>query len=151
MLKIRLQRVGRKNDPSFRLIVAEHTSSPKTGKFVEKVGTYNPKTKVRAVNADRIKHWLSVGAKASGTVHNMLVTEGVISGKKVNVLPKKRPIVKEEAAPETGASAAATAVVEETKEEPVAEAATEAPAADASADSGAADGGASGGDSGASA
>lgn len=150
MLKIRLQRVGRKNDPSFRLIVAEHTSSPKTGKFVEKVGTYNPKTKVRAVNADRIKHWLSVGAKASGTVHNMLVTEGVISGKKVNVLPKKRPIVKEEAPAETGA-ATATVVVEEVKDlpaqagEPVADA-PEAPAAEATADAGAGDSGAAGGD-----
>jgi small subunit ribosomal protein S16 len=91
MLKIRLQRVGRINMPSFRLIVAEHTSSPKTGRFVEKLGTYNPKTKQQNLLAERIKYWLSVGAKPSGTVHNMLVNASVISGKKVNVLPKKSP------------------------------------------------------------
>jgi small subunit ribosomal protein S16 len=77
--------------PAFRLIVVEHTEGPKTGNFVEKLGTYNPKTKQQNLNADRVKHWLAMGAKASGTVHNMLVTAGVISGKKVNVLPRKSP------------------------------------------------------------
>src|SRR6185295_4968086 len=87
MLKIRMQRTGRINMPSFRIIVTEHTESPKTGNFVEKVGTYNPKTKERNLNADRIKYWLSVGAKASDTMHNMLVTAGVVEGKKINILP----------------------------------------------------------------
>ncbi len=119
MLKIRMQRIGRKNMPAFRIIVAEHTRGPKTGNIVEKVGTYNPKTKERALNAERIKYWLSVGAQASGTVHNMLITEGIISGTKVNVLPKKTVPKKEEAAGE--AAAAAEPVVEEKKEEVVAE------------------------------
>ncbi len=114
MLKIRMQRIGRKNMPAFRIIVAEHTRGPKTGNIVEKVGTYNPKTKERALNAERIKYWLSVGAQASGTVHNMLITDGVISGKKVNVLPKKTVPKKEEAAGE--AAPAAEPVVEEKKE-----------------------------------
>ena len=91
MLKIRLQRTGRTNDPSFRIVVLEHTESTKSGSFVERVGTYNPKTKERNLVIDRIKYWLSVGAKASGTVHNMLVSAGVVTGKKVNVLPKKSP------------------------------------------------------------
>jgi len=95
MLKIRLQRTGRTNDPSFRIVVVEHTESTKTGKFVERVGTYNPKTKEKNLVAERITYWLSVGAKASGTVHNMLVTAGVIQGKKVNVLPQKSPPKKE--------------------------------------------------------
>ncbi len=77
--------------PAFRIIVTEHTESPKTGNIVEKLGTYNPKTKERNLNADRIKYWLSVGAKASGTMHNMLITAGIIEGKKVNVLPRKSP------------------------------------------------------------
>ena len=101
MLKIRMQRTGRINMPSYRIIVTEHARSPKTGNIVEKVGTYNPKTKERILNAERIKYWLSVGAKASGTMHNMLISVGIIEGKKINVLPKKSPPKKEEApAPE---------------------------------------------------
>ena len=91
MLKIRLQRTGRTNDPSYRIVVVEHTESAKTGNFVEKLGTYNPKTKLRNLNSERIKYWLSVGAKATGTMHNMLISAGVIEGKKVNVLPRKSP------------------------------------------------------------
>lgn len=97
-----MQRTGKINQPSFRIIVTEHTESPKTGNFVEKLGTYNPKTKERNLNTERIKYWLSVGAQASGTMHNMLISAGVIEGKKVNVLPKKSPPKKEgvvEAAP----------------------------------------------------
>ena len=91
MLKIRLQRIGRINQPSFRLIVTEHTRPAKTGDFVEELGTYNPMSKAKTFNADRIKYWLSVGAKASGTVHNMLISANIISGKKINVLPRKTP------------------------------------------------------------
>src|SRR3989338_10993743 len=87
MLKIRMQRVGRINMPAFRIVVTEHTAWPKTGKFVEKVGTYNPKTKTRTLDQERVKYWLSVGAKPSDTVHNMLVTIGVINAKKINILP----------------------------------------------------------------
>lgn len=101
MLKIRLQRTGRTNDPSFRVIVVEHTESAKTGSFVEQVGTYNPKTKAKNLIGDRIKYWLSVGAKASGTVHNMLVSAGIVSGNKVNVLPKKNVARKDAQLPPT--------------------------------------------------
>ena len=104
MLKIRLQRTGRINDPSFRVVVVEHTASPRAGRYVERVGSYNPKSKERLLNADRIKHWLSVGAQASGTVHNMLISAGIVTGKKVNVLPRKSPPAKE-AAPEAAAPA----------------------------------------------
>ncbi len=96
MLKIRLQRIGRRNDPHFRVLVAESSAGPKSNKFVERVGTLNPKTKETQLNAERIKYWLSVGAQASGRVHNMLVKEGVIKGKAINVLPHKSPVVDEE-------------------------------------------------------
>ena len=96
MLVIRYQRVGRKNDASFRIVVTEHTSGPKSGNNVELLGSYNPKTKATVLKNDRILHWISVGAQTSDTVHNLLVKEGVIEGKKVNVLPKKSPIVKEQ-------------------------------------------------------
>ena len=116
-----MQRTGRTNAPSFRIVVVEHTESTKTGNFVEKLGTYNPKTKERNLSGERIKYWLSVGAKASGTMHNMLISTGIIEGKKVNVLPRKSPPKKEPS------SAEAT----EGREE----AAKEAPAAEVPADS----------------
>lgn len=89
MLKIRLQRIGRTNDPSYRVVVTEHTNGPKAGKAVDTVGSYNPKSKQRVLDADRIKYWISKGAQASGTMHNMLISAGIITGKKINVLPKK--------------------------------------------------------------
>lgn len=95
MLKIRLQRTGRKNDPHFRLIVTESTLKPKTSQFAEIVGTYNVKAGIFEAKVDRVKHWLSVGAQATPTAHNLLVTKGVIVGKKINVLPKKTPQKKE--------------------------------------------------------
>ncbi len=96
MLKIRLQRIGRRNEPHFRVVVAEHTTGVKSNKFVEKVGTFNPKSKQTQLNAERIKYWLSVGAKPTDRVHNMLVKASIVSGSTVNVLPKKSPIVSEQ-------------------------------------------------------
>ncbi len=112
MLKIRMQRIGRINSPSFRIVVVEHTASPKAGKFVEKVGTYNPKSKERNLNAERIKYWMSVGAKPSDTVHNMLVSLGFLNAKKINVLPKYVEPKAEDAAPAVAAPAAAEPVQE---------------------------------------
>src|ERR1700722_10682535 len=115
MLKIRMQRVGRINTPAYRIVVIEHTASPKAGKFVEKVGSYNPKSKERTLNAERVKYWLSVGAKPSDTVHNMLVTMGVINAKKINVLPAyKAPVVEETPAAEAPVAEAAAETSEET-------------------------------------
>lgn len=132
MLKIRMQRTGRINMPSFRVVVTEHTRSTKTANFVEKLGTYNPTTKQRILNEERIKYWLSVGAQASGTMHNMLISAGIIEGKKVNVLPKKSPPKKEEAPVTEVATAPAETPAAEAKapEEPKADApAAEEPAA----------------------
>lgn len=98
MLKIRMQRTGRINQPSFRIVVTEHTAAPQAGKYVERVGFYNPRSKERTLVEDRIKYWMSVGAKPSGTVHNMLVSAGVLNAKKINVLPKKTVAKKEEPA-----------------------------------------------------
>lgn len=103
-----MQRTGRINSPSYRLIVVEHTESPKTGKIVERVGTYNPATKERKINTDRVRHWMSVGAQPSDTVHNMLVSIGVLNTKKIDKNPKKN-LKKEEVAPEAAAPAAAPA------------------------------------------
>ena len=98
MLKIRLQRIGRKNDPAFRVVLTDSKNSTKSGKFLEILGTYNPKAKEASMetkfNTDRIKHWLSKGAKLSDTMHNFLVHQKIIEGKKRNVLPKKKPTMK---------------------------------------------------------
>jgi len=117
MLKIRLQRIGRKNDPSYRVVVVESTQGPKSGKFIENIGTYNPKGDAVAVNGERAKYWMGVGAQVSGTVHNILVKEKVIDGKKINVLPKKTPIVSEEETKEEVPQEVATEGVEEASEQ----------------------------------
>ena len=98
MLKIRLQRIGRKNDPAFRVVLTDSKNSTKSGRFLEILGTYNPRAKEdgmeRNLNTDRIKYWMSLGAQCSDTMHNFLVHDKVIEGEKVNVLPKKKPTVK---------------------------------------------------------
>jgi len=91
MLKIRLQRIGRKNDPAFRVILTDHKHSAKTGKFKEILGTYNLKKNEVVFKADRIAYWIKNGAQASDTVHNFLVKQKLIEGKKINVLSKKSP------------------------------------------------------------
>ncbi|MEI6580950.1 MAG: 30S ribosomal protein S16 [bacterium] len=94
MLKIRLQRIGRKNDPSFRAVLTDSKNSTKSGKFLEIVGTYNPKAGEKNLKIDRIKYWMSKGAKLSDTMHNFLVHSKDIEGLKINVLPKKKPTLK---------------------------------------------------------
>lgn len=96
MLKIRLQRVGRRNEPSFRLVVTDSKNSTKSGKSLEVLGNFDSRRGEKAdIKIDRVKHWMSMGAKASDTVHNMLVSRKMIEGKKINKLPRKSPIKKE--------------------------------------------------------
>jgi small subunit ribosomal protein S16 len=132
MLKIRLQRVGRKNDPSFRVVVLEATQGPKAGKHIDQIGFYNAVTKQKTLDTAKATYWMSKGAQPSDTVYNMLVTAGAIEGKKKNALPKKTPITKDEpvveAAPTKAAPAPVAEVSTEVAEEPVAPAVEEAPA-----------------------
>lgn len=95
MLKLKLQRVGRKHDPSYRVVVTEHTTGPKSNKHVEIVGHYDTIRKTTKLVEDRIKYWLEKGVQPTDTVFNILVTAGILKGKKKNVLPKKTPIVEE--------------------------------------------------------
>jgi len=136
MLTIRLTRVGKKNDPSYRVIVVESKRKPQPGNYLEMVGSYDPKVDRVELKADRIKHWIGMGATVSDTVHNLLVSQKIIDGKKINVLPKKT-VAKVEAPAEAAsevvvpeaASAAEETPAEVPAEEPVAEAAPEEPAA----------------------
>ena len=79
---IRFQRVGKKNEPSFRVVLTEKRLGPQR-KYLEEFGFYNPRTKTAQLKAERILYWLSKGAKASPSCHNLLVGEGVISGSKI--------------------------------------------------------------------
>ena len=99
MLMIRLQRVGRKHEPVFRLVLTDSKNGPKSGKYLEVLGSYDPRleNKIENFKIDRIKECMSKGAKLSDTVHNFLVSKKVIAGKKINTLPKRTPIKKEEA------------------------------------------------------
>jgi small subunit ribosomal protein S16 len=94
MLKIRLQRIGRKNDPSFRAVLTDSKNSTKSGRFLEILGTYNPKAGETNFKGERVKYWVSKGAQLSDTMHNFMVHQKVIEGKKVNVLSKKTPTKK---------------------------------------------------------
>lgn len=140
MLMMRLQRVGRKNDPSFRLVVTDKRTGPKSNKHIALLGSYNPKLGTVQVDKTAAKEWLSKGVQPSDTVHNILVAQKVIEGRMKNVLPKKSPIVDEEAlkkaeeerlakeAAEKAAAEAAAAAAAAPAEEVVAEAVAEAPA-----------------------
>jgi small subunit ribosomal protein S16 len=79
--RIRLRRVGRKKVPLYRIVVADRTS-PRDGRFIEVIGTYDPKqqgSKKVAVDADKAKAWLAKGATPSDTVEALLKVAGVIA------------------------------------------------------------------------
>jgi len=83
MLVIRFLRVGKKNQPAFKIVVTDKRNPPRGGRFLEQVGFYNPLTKEKNLKIERIKYWLSVGAKPSDTVYNLLISEKIIEGKKI--------------------------------------------------------------------
>lgn len=95
MLMMRLNRVGRKNNPAYRIVVIDKRASSKSSKTVDLIGSYNPKLGQITINGEKAKHWLAHGVQASDTVHNMLISQKIIEGKKRNSLPKKSPIIDE--------------------------------------------------------
>lgn len=109
MLMIRFQRIGRTNDPAFRISVLEKERAAKAGNIVEQLGTYNPKSKEFTINEEAVKSWIAKGAQPTDSIRNLLINKGILEGKKVNVLPKKTPQKKDE--PE-GAAAPAAPVAE---------------------------------------
>lgn len=121
MLTIRLQRVGKRNQPSFRIVLAEkHRAAKKLA--VEILGHYNPRSKEFGLkDPERLKYWISKHVEVSPTVHNLLIDKGLLPGEKVKAWkPKKRQ------SPES-----ATGEKEESKD--VAETKSESPAAEAQA------------------
>lgn len=111
---IRLQRVGRIHEPTFRVVLTDSKNGPKSGKFLKNLGWYDTriKNKVDQLDIEAIKHWISKGAQLSVTLHNFLVSNKVITGKKINALPKRTPIKKAEEAKPAEATAPAAAPAE---------------------------------------
>ncbi|OGF20364.1 30S ribosomal protein S16 [Candidatus Falkowbacteria bacterium RBG_13_39_14] len=123
MLQIKLSRIGKKKKPTYRIIILEKSKDP-YGKSLEILGSYNPHTKELILKEDRIKYWLSKGAGASDTMHNLLISKGLLLGKKIKgyKLSRKR---KKELEEKKGAEKPAEA--KEAKQE---EKAAETPAKD---------------------
>jgi len=137
MLRIRLRRVGRKKQPSYRIVVAESTA-PRDGKFVEVVGFYNPRTQPETITVkeERVLYWLSVGAQPSESTARLLKKIGTLdrfarlkAGEPMEALVAEAEAGKVEAAPQTNpvATVAPAPEAEEAVEEAV-EAAEEEPA-----------------------
>lgn len=126
MLKMRLQRVGRKNDPSYRIVVTDSRTGPKSNKHVDSLGSYSPKMGTVIVDGDKARKWISQGVQLSDTMHNLLITHKVIEGKKINNLPRKSPVVNEEKV-KAEAEAKAAKEAKEAEEAAAKEAADAAP------------------------
>ena len=125
MLKIRLTRVGKKNSPSYRVVVADQKKAVKR-KFIEILGHYNPTTKPKqlVVNKEKALAWISKGAQPSETVNNLLCDLGILAKEaKINKVYGK-PTKKKDA----GKTPEAEVKEVEVKTPEVAEAVEEVPA-----------------------
>jgi small subunit ribosomal protein S16 len=92
--RIRLRRVGRKKQPEFRIVVAEHTAA-RDGRFIETLGHYRPREKpaVIQVDAERVRAWMAQGALPTETVRSLLKQAGVFAGPAADAAaqPPSRP------------------------------------------------------------
>jgi len=90
MLVIRFFRVGKKNQPSFKIVVTDKRRPTRAGRFVEEVGFWNPQSKEKVLKKERILYWISVGAQPSQSLYNLLISEKIIEGKKIDVHKKPK-------------------------------------------------------------
>ena len=139
-LKIRLARGGAKKRPFYRIVVAE-ASAPRDGRYVERVGTYNPMVpkdheQRLTLNGERISFWMSKGAQPTERVHKMLASAGLMAAPALRDQPKKSAPGKKRADREAAAADAAAAAAEAAAAEaaPAEEAPAEAPAEEAVAE-----------------
>lgn len=84
-VKIRLARVGARNRPFYRIVVAD-TRSPRDGRFIELVGTYDPRTDPPnvAMKSDRIEHWMAHGARPTRTVSELMSRIGTATAEEAS-------------------------------------------------------------------
>ena len=134
-LRIRLSRGGAKKRPFYRIVVAEGTS-PRDGLFIEKLGSYNPMLPKGhegrlVIKEDRVKHWMSVGAKPTDRVHKMLASIELVEKFEYRDQPKKSAPGRKRQEREEEAAIAAAAAAETAAAEAAAAPAEEAPAEEA--------------------
>ncbi|HKK85846.1 MAG TPA: 30S ribosomal protein S16 [Roseovarius sp.] len=128
-MKIRLARGGSKKRPFYR-IVATDSRMPRDGRFIEKLGTYNPllpkdsEDRVK-MNMERIQHWLDHGAQPTDRISRMLEAAGVVPKKERANLKKGTPGKKAQERAEEKAAKAAEAAAAPAEDAPAAEAASE--------------------------
>ena len=138
-LKIRLARGGAKKRPFYRIVVAE-ASAPRDGRYVERLGTYNPMVpkdheQRLTLNGERISFWMSKGAQPTERVHKMLASAGLMAPPVLRDQPKKSAPGKKRAEREAAAAEAAEAAADAPAEDtPAEETSAEAPAAEAVAE-----------------
>lgn len=89
MLAVKLQRIGKKHQPSYRIVVAEKRSKMGAPP-IEDLGSYNPFSKLFSVKKERVAYWVGKGAQPTATAFNLFVSQGVLSGKKIAVSIKKK-------------------------------------------------------------
>jgi small subunit ribosomal protein S16 len=114
MVRIRLRRVGRKNAPVFRIVVAD-SESPRDGRFIEVIGQYSPREAAAdgsgkgrlSIEAERVQHWLDVGAQPSDTVRSLLRRAGLLRERHESRIALKRRSSAVPLHEEAGGSAAA--------------------------------------------
>lgn len=115
-VRLRLMRVGKKKQPTYRVVAAD-ARSPRDGRFIEIVGTYNPRTEPSTINIDKSRavHWLSVGAQPSERVKKLLEVSGAWedfkAGRTAEELAAEAAAAKAAAQAEAEAAAAAAAPV----------------------------------------
>ncbi len=99
MLTLKFLRVGKKGQPSYRIIAIEKRTKI-NGKNVQDLGWYDPRSKKFKLNEERVKYWISKGAQPTDSVHNLLVRGGIVKATKIakHSVPKKGA-VKVETAP----------------------------------------------------
>jgi len=118
-VKIRLRRIGAKKHPFYRLVVAD-SRSPRDGKFIEILGTYDPMTEPVKLNLDqnKIKVWLQKGARPSDTARAFLIDQGLLPKESARKRPTKppKPAAAPAAAAPAGQSAPETAAAAATEE-----------------------------------
>jgi small subunit ribosomal protein S16 len=138
-VKIRLRRMGAKKRPFYRLVVAD-ARSPRDGRFIEAVGTYDPlqNPALVKIDAERVKDWMSKGARPTDMARQLLVSEGVIerTGPTFSPAEKKEQLSKKaqaKKAAEAEASAAAAAAPAPEPEAATPEATAPAPEPEAAA------------------
>ena len=89
MLAIKLRRIGKKHQASFRIVVIEKRSKV-DGRYTDNIGWLNPNNKEFNIKKEKALHWLKNGAQPTDTVHNLFIKAGVIEGKKISVHKKKK-------------------------------------------------------------